>query len=151
MEMQETLQQFCSDLFRLALVNPQNVDVKKETATSFRVDVTVPDAGLAIGPDGEHLRAWEEVIARFASKCAGGYVSIVVDINNYRWQEEQQLRELAHKAAKEAIFTRQPVRLPVMNGYERRVVHTELALRPDINTESEGEDPNRYVVVKPLI
>ncbi len=150
MDIQELLKIFCEELFRIARFNPQGVDVTKDGLNGFRVDISLLEAGLAIGPDGEHLRAWQEILERYVAHIAQNFMSVTVDINNYRWQAEQQLRELAHKAAKEAIFTRQPVKLPPMNGYERRVVHTELALRPDINTESEGEDPNRRVVVKPL-
>lgn len=150
-DIQQALQTFCTELFRIARLESQSVEVKKESATAFRIDVTLTDAGLAIGPDGEHLRAWGEVCECFAARIIREHVSVVVDINNYRWQMEERLRELAHRAAKEAMFTRQPVKLPFMNAYERRIIHTELALRPDINTESEGEDPNRYIVVKPLV
>jgi spoIIIJ-associated protein len=64
--------------------------------------------------------------------------------------KNEGLRELARKAAREAVLKKKPVELPAMNAYERRVVHSELALRPDVMTESSGEEPNRRVVVKPL-
>ena len=117
----------------------------------MRVDITLGEAGLAIGPNGEHLRAWEEIFERYASHVAGMFISVSVDINNYRWQMEERLREIARHAAKEATFARKQVKLQPMNAYERRVVHAELALRPDVHTESEGQDPNRCVVVKPLV
>jgi len=151
MDMQELLQTFCAELFRRARFECKSVEVRKDGLNGFRVDISLPEAGLAIGPDGEHLRAWQEILEQYIAHTVHTFTPVTIDINNYRWQAEQQLRELAHRAAKEAIFTRQPVKLPAMNGYERRIVHTELALRPDINTESEGEDPNRRVVVKPSI
>ncbi len=148
----DTVKQFATDLLRIGKFDHvAKVDVKKDSDQALRVDVTIGEAGLAIGPNGEHLRAWEEVLERFASKQEGSFVSVTMDINNYRWQLEERLREIARHGAKEATFGRKEVKLPSMNAYERRIVHAELALRPDVHTESEGRDPNRCVVIKPLI
>ena len=148
----ESVKQFMTYLFRVGRFDDRaEVDVKRDGDQALRVDVLLREAGLAIGPNGEHLRAWEEIAARFASKQEGSFLSVTLDINNYRWQLEERLREIARHGAKEATFGRKSVKLPAMNAYERRIVHAELALRPDVHTESEGEDPNRCVVIKPLI
>lgn len=78
-----------------------------------------------------------------------GEASYFVDINNYRKERERLIVELAKAAAQKTTTTRQEVRLPAMNAYERRLVHTELSMRPDIKTESIGEGRERCVVVKP--
>lgn len=75
---------------------------------------------------------------------------VVVDVNNYRLKREWLISELAQAAARKAIATKQEVELPPMNAYERRLVHTELATRPDIKTESAGEGKERRVVIKPI-
>jgi spoIIIJ-associated protein len=77
-----------------------------------------------------------------------GVAPFVVDVNNYRKERENLIIELARAAARKAVITKEPVSLPIMNAYERRLVHTELATRPDVKTESIGEGKNRYVVVK---
>lgn len=73
-----------------------------------------------------------------------------VDVNNYRKERENIITELAKAAARKVITTKNEVRLPAMNAYERRLVHTELSIRPDVVTESLGDEPERCVIVKPL-
>lgn len=75
---------------------------------------------------------------------------VFVDINNYRRERERIILDLARAAAKKAQTTKQEVSLPAMNAYERRLIHTELATRPDVKTESTGEGKERYVVIRPL-
>ena len=74
---------------------------------------------------------------------------IVIDINNYRREREDLIVKLAKAAARKAALEKTEVSLPVMNAYERRLVHTELAMRPDVATESVGT-VSRFVVVKPI-
>ncbi len=151
-EILQSLAEFARSLLRIGMFgDPERVDVTKDGEKAMRVDVALHDARLVIGPNGDHLRAWGEVFERFASKRAGLHIAVTMDANNYRWQNEERLREIARHAAKEAMFTRSSVKLQPMNAYERRIVHAELALRPDVHTESDGEDPNRCVVVKPLV
>lgn len=75
---------------------------------------------------------------------------LFIDINNYRKERENIIAELARAAARKTVVTKSAVTLPAMNSYERRLIHTELATRPDIATESEGEGKERRVVIRPL-
>jgi len=75
---------------------------------------------------------------------------VIVDVNFYRKQREELIIKLARAAARKTTATGDDVSLPAMNAYERLLVHTELAVRPDVATESVGEGRNRYVVVKPI-
>ncbi len=74
--------------------------------------------------------------------------NFVVDINNYRRERERLIVELAKAAARKALLNKEQVDLPVMNAYERRLIHMELSSRPDIKTESVGEGKERHVIVK---
>jgi predicted RNA-binding protein Jag len=74
-----------------------------------------------------------------------------IDINNYRKERERLIIELAKAAAQKSITLKTEVRLPAMNAYERRLVHMELSMRPDIKTESIGEGKERGVVIKPIL
>lgn len=76
--------------------------------------------------------------------------AIFLDVNNYRHDRERLIAELARAAAKKAAATKQEVSLPAMNSYERRLVHVELAVHPEVKTESAGEGKERYVVIKPI-
>jgi predicted RNA-binding protein Jag len=75
---------------------------------------------------------------------------VFVDVNNYRKERERIIIELAKAAARKAVAEHMSVSLPAMNAYERRLIHTELATRPDVKTESTGEGQSRAVVIKPL-
>ena len=76
--------------------------------------------------------------------------AIFLDVNNYRHDRERLIAELARAAAKKASATKTEVALPALNSYERRLVHVELAVHPDVKTESAGEGKERYVVIKPI-
>jgi hypothetical protein len=73
-----------------------------------------------------------------------------LDINHYRKEREHLIAELARASARRVSITKQSVSLPVMNSYERRIAHMELAAHPDVATESVGKGHGRYVVVKPV-
>ncbi len=73
-----------------------------------------------------------------------------VDVNNYKKERERLLAELAKAAARKVLVEKKEIALPAMNAYERRIVHVELATRPDVKTESVGEGSERHIVVKPL-
>lgn len=73
---------------------------------------------------------------------------IFFDINNYRKEREKLIVELARAAARKVVATQDDIALPAMNAYERRIVHLELAMHPDIVTESEGSGSARHVVIK---
>ncbi len=76
--------------------------------------------------------------------------NLILDINNYRRERERLISELAKAAARKVLMNKQEVKLPAMNAYERRIIHLELASRPDIKTESYGEGAERHIIVKPI-
>jgi spoIIIJ-associated protein len=76
--------------------------------------------------------------------------AVFLDVNNYRLEREKLIADLARAAAKKVASTKEAVSLPFMNSYERRIVHTALAVHPDVTTESSGEGKERYVVVRPI-
>lgn len=75
----------------------------------------------------------------------------ILDINNYRRERERLIGELAKAAARKVLLNKIEVELPAMNAYERRLVHIELASRPDVKTESVGEGSVRRVIIKPIL
>lgn len=91
------------------------------------------------------LKYLASVIARKTGEPA-----YVIDINNYRKERERLILEIAKAAAQKAIMTKTEVQLPAMNAYERRLVHMELSMRPDVKTESVGEGKDRSVIIKPI-
>ena len=77
-----------------------------------------------------------------------GLIPHVIDLNYYRKERERLITELVRAAARKATLTKEDVELPAMNGYERRLVHMEIASRPELKTESTGVGKERRVVIK---
>jgi len=75
---------------------------------------------------------------------------VIIDVNHYRRQREELIVKLARAAARRAGTTNTEVALPAMNAYERRLIHTELSIRPDVETKSVGEGYDRHVIVRPI-
>ncbi|OGY61966.1 MAG: hypothetical protein A3G58_00055 [Candidatus Colwellbacteria bacterium RIFCSPLOWO2_12_FULL_46_17] len=90
-----------------------------------------------------------ERIARLMAKKLD-HPPIIIDVNHYKKEREGLIVKLARAAARKAAATGEDISLPAMNAYERRIVHTELSVRPDVQTESTGESRGRHVVVKPI-
>lgn len=143
----EHIKQALSDLLRIAgFINPA-VEFSPEGAR-FSV----------ILEEGEWIKEWIPrlvadlgFIARTIGRKAGVHGMVYVDVNNYRRERERIIVEIAKAAARKVLITKADVELPPMNAYERRLVHTELATRPDVKTESSGDKRDRRVVVKPLL
>ncbi|MCL5291116.1 MAG: protein jag [Actinobacteria bacterium] len=104
--------------------------------------------GLLIGRHGETLSALQTVVTT-ALRRLGGAPRIIVDIEGYRERRLENLEKLAKRAAEEATTTGRPVSLGPMNSYERRAVHLALKEDSEVVTHSEGEEPDREVVVVP--
>ena len=76
------------------------------------------------------------------------YPHIVLDVENYKEKQELNLERLAKKLAREVVKTKVDVKLDNMNSYERRIIHNTLGNNKKVSTISEGEEPNRHVVIK---
>ncbi len=113
-----------------------------------RVSVTTDEDEWFTAQLPELVKELKYFAALLARKT--GEVSYVVDINNYRKEREKLIIEIAKAAAQKVVTNKEEVRLPAMNAYERRLVHVELSMRPDVKTESIGEGKDRGVVIKPI-
>lgn len=104
------------------------------------------------GVSKEQIPSFVESLNHLAQLIAqkNGEEGFFFDINNYRKEREGLIIELAKAAARKVVATKQSISLPVMNSYERRLVHVELAANPEVKTESEGGPRERYVVIRPV-
>ncbi|MDP3953308.1 MAG: R3H domain-containing nucleic acid-binding protein [bacterium] len=113
-----------------------------------RISISIKDKGISAEIVPELVDSLTHLARQIARKEGGDYV--LVDINDYRKDREALIVKLARAAARKAAATGELISLPAMNAYERRIVHTELSMRPDVATESTGENKDRYVVVRPI-
>lgn len=109
-----------------------------------------PLGKLLIGTGGAHLTALQHIVRSILREVLPAGTRVVVDVNGYRAQREQELVAVADTAAKRAVSQGQTVILPPMNSADRRVIHTALAGRDDLRTSSTGVEPKRSVVIKPI-
>ncbi|MDD3122197.1 MAG: KH domain-containing protein [Candidatus Izemoplasmatales bacterium] len=119
----------------------------EEKQITFLIDAN--ENPILIGKNGKTLDAVQVLIKNYINLFTDEYYMVLVDVGGYKAQRKKQLEILATKTAKDVARTRISVRLGKMNAYERRVIHTKLADWRDVQTESEGEEPNRFVVIKP--
>jgi len=109
------------------------------------------DLGLFIGRHGQTIDAVQHLAFKIANRdTPRGGVRVVVDAAGYRLRREQLLHRQADQAAADAINGRRPVALDAMSATERKVVHEHLKDRDDVETYSEGTEPDRHLVVAPL-
>lgn len=98
----------------------------------------------------EHIPLFVESMNHLSQVIAQrrGEQPMFIDVNNYRKEREKLLSDLARAAARKVVATKEPVSLPAMNSYERRLIHMELAGRPDVLTESQGGGRERFVTIR---
>lgn len=139
-------QRFLMDVTKLMNVQVDvYVDATQEDALSIHM---IGDTlGILIGRRGETLDALQYLTSLQVNKGRDGYIRVTLDTENYRAKREDSLRRLAQRMANRAQKTGRKVVLEPMNPYERRVLHTALQGSDVVTTHSEGEEPNRRVVI----
>ena len=108
------------------------------------------DNSILIGRNGRTLSSLQNIIRSSVSNQIGIFVNIILDVENYKIKQEHNIERLAKKLAKEVLRTKEPIAMDSMNSYERRLVHNALANFKGITSDSEGEEPNRRIVIKPV-
>jgi len=128
-----------------------SVAVAENESSGVSVNLTAAEDGkYLIGKGGQNLRALETVVRSMVSRGLSRPVPLTVDVNDYRKQQEEELVSRIHEIAGRVRDTRKAEALDPMTAYERRIVHTELAVYHDIVSESVGQEPYRRVVIRPV-
>ena len=107
-------------------------------------------AAFLIGKRGQTLNALQQLTQLVLNKSAKSFMLVKLDVEDYRERRQSALEQLAERMADKAIRTRKKVVFEPMPSYERKIIHNALANRLDIETYSEGVEPNRYLVIEPL-
>ena len=149
MKNQETLKKLAEELFSL-MGTKTNVEVSwNEESESLVVDLDAGDeTGLLIGRKGETLAGIQLVLAVMLKQKVGEWNRVLVNIGDYREKEEDYLKNLAVSAAERAKETGEPQSLYNLKSGQRRIIHMYLSEDPEIETESQGEGRDRYLLVK---
>ncbi len=127
-----------------------DVDVEIEEADGvLRGLVIGDDVGLLIGRRGQTIDAVQHLAQRIVFPDGPSATRVEIDADGYRERRAELLRADADEAADEAIRDGRPVELDPMPASERRIVHEHLRDRGGVETHSEGDEPERYLVVSP--
>ena len=113
------------------------------------INVTAANSNAVIGKHGGMLDAIQTLAGAVANTGRDDYKRVVVDCENYRENRENTLNKLANNLAQKAQNLQRKIMLEPMNPYERRIIHSALSNVEGIKTESEGKEPNRYIVIIP--
>jgi spoIIIJ-associated protein len=108
------------------------------------------DVGLFIGRHGQTIDAVQHLAQRIIFPDGPSAVRVVIDANGYRARRAEALRAAADDAAEEALSSGKPVDMDPLPPFERRIVHEYLRDRGGVETHSEGNEPERYLVITPL-
>ena len=134
------------------LVENMGLEVKFELSTKDErttIKMYSNNNPILIGRNGQTLKALETLAKQKIQNETGIHYKITLDVSNYKDKIKRNLERLAITTAKEVVKTKIPVALDNMSSYERMIIHNKLTDFKGIKTESEGEEPNRHIVIKP--
>jgi spoIIIJ-associated protein len=125
------------------------VDIS-ETDEELRATVNGDDLGLLIGKHGATIDALQHLAVRIAFPQGDRSKQVVIDASGYRERRQEALHRQADRAIAEALQYGRPVELEPMRALERKVVHLYIRDRTDVETHSEGDEPDRRLVITPV-
>ncbi|HFK7130010.1 TPA: RNA-binding cell elongation regulator Jag/EloR [Listeria monocytogenes] len=125
------------------------IDVE-EVGKDVKLQIKGDSLGMLIGKHGQTHNALQYLTQLIANKTTSQYKNIIVNVGDYRERRHETLVILANKMADKALKTKRAVHLEPMPSFERKIIHAILSENEQIETHSEGRDPYRYIVIKPV-
>lgn len=129
----------------------EDLQVNVETEGKYTIfKLESEKAALLIGKRGQTLNSLQQLTQLVINKSAKTYMLVKLDVENYRERRQEALELLANRMADKAVRLNNRVEFEPMPSYERKIIHNALSNRLDIETYSEGNEPNRYLVIEPI-
>ncbi|MGI6329441.1 MAG: protein jag [Bacilli bacterium] len=114
----------------------------------IKINMFSNNNGILIGKNGRTLDSLQQILRSCIINNTGFRCNLILDVQNYKSNQKRYLKRLAFKKASEVIENEMEIKLNAMKAYERKTIHEVLADNDKIITISEGEEPNRYVILK---
>jgi hypothetical protein CLOSPO_00927 len=146
-DIEENLINIIKNIIKDMSIEITNIDTYYKNNT-FYINLKTDNDSLIIGRNSKNLKSLTNILIKYLKINSLDEFKFILDVSNYRKHKEKNLMFLAKNLAKEVLKNGIEVNLDPMNSYERRIVHNTLSNFKDIITESSGEEPNRYVVIK---
>ncbi len=154
-EQQEIIKSIVKEFFDRAtiVVDISTTEIQEERVEgeSFNINIETESPQLLIGENGQTLSEIQHLLRLILRKKIGSDIRFDLDVNDYKKKKTSYLEELAKSAADEVILTGKEKELSPMPSQDRRIIHLTLSQRTEVITESRGQEPNRYVVIKPRL
>src|SRR4030042_6668901 len=125
------------------------VEILPEKEGTVPITLKTEEPQILIGEGGQTLTEIQHLLKAILRRKIAEVFYIDLDINDYKKQKKEYLKELAISIADEVALSKKQKELPPMSAYERRIIHMELVERGDVVTESTGEGIERRLVIKP--
>ena len=135
------------------VTNLMGIEVEFETQKRekyIKVNMISDNSSILIGKNGRTMSSLQDLLRQSIKSKINARVNIILDTNDYKEKQQKNIERLAVKLAKDVVKTGVEVKMDRMNSFERRLVHNRLTNFKGVTTISEGEEPNRCVVIKPV-
>jgi spoIIIJ-associated protein len=132
------------------LLKNMNIPAKLTSTVNeeaINIDIAGDNMALVIGKRGQTLDAMQYLVSLFVNRKRENYIRVILDTEDYRNRRRKTLEKLAHRMADKSKRLRKDIILEPMNPYERRIIHSTLQTNRYVSTKSDGEDPNRRVII----
>lgn len=116
----------------------------------IKVNMICDNNAILIGKNGRTMSSLQVLIRQAVQTKCGQRINIILDASDYKEKQQRNIERLAIRLAKDVRKTGVEVKMDSMNSFERRLVHNKLTDFKGVTTISEGEEPNRCVVIKPV-
>lgn len=134
------------------ITKAMNLEINIETQRTekyLKLTIYSDNSSILIGKNGRTLNSLQNILRQSILNQTGISSNIILDVGNYKQKREKNIAFLAKKIAREVAKSKVETKMDSMNSYERRIVHNTLTNFKGVETISEGEEPNRYVIIKP--
>lgn len=127
------------------------VEILPEDENTLPINLKTEEPQILIGEGGQTLLEIQHLLKAILKRKISAQFYISLDINNYKKNKTEYLKETARSAADDVALTKKEKELSPMPAFERRIIHLELAERTDVVSESVGEGPERRIVIRPRL
>ncbi len=124
-----------------------NFEIKEEN-NNYNIMLVSDNNSILIGKEGKNLEAIQTIMRAIIKKLTNNNVSLNIDVSNYKAKKINNLEHEIKKIVKDILDSKIAVKLDPMNSYERMIVHNYVSKYENLKTESIGEEPNRYIIIK---
>lgn len=144
----EYIKSYLKEVTELMGINVEFETQKRENY--IKVNMISDNSSILIGKNGRTMASLQDLLRQSIQSKVGIRVNVILDANDYKEKQQKNIERLAAKLAKDVVRTGIEVKMDRMNSFERRLVHNRLTDFKGVTTISEGEEPNRYVIIKPV-